>query len=225
VVRGCRAPNLHRDFSEGKLIGINPGDLLACMKTGIMLFVSFLAVGCASTKMTQVHVNPDGASGPFDKLMVIGLGADEPARVEFESSVTEKLASQGVPSIPSNTQIPSQKEVTTDSVREKAQADGVDGVLVTRVIDIKKESTYRLSETDTFNQWWEKYGSYSTVPVITGETKTFVIETKLFDVATEKPVYSSISESFAPKSREQIISELVPIMVNDLSKRGMIANK
>ena len=176
------------------------------MKTGIMLLVSLVTVGCASTRMTQVHVNPDGASGPFDKLMVIGLGTSEDNRAQFESAVTQKLGSQGVTSVASNSEFPSQKEVTRDAVKERAHADGVDGVLVTRVIDIKKESAYKLNETDPFNQWWEKNGSYSTVPAIPGETKTFVIETKLFDVSTEKPVYSSVSEIFSPKDRDKVIS-------------------
>lgn len=195
------------------------------MKTGIMLLVSLVTVGCASTRMTQVHVNPDGASGPFDKLMVIGLGTTEDNRAHFETAVTQKLGKQGVSSVASNATFPDQKAVTRDAVREKASTDGFDGVLVTRVIDIKKESAYKLNETDPFNQWWEKYGSYSTVPAIPGETTTFVIETKLFDVATEKPVYSSVSESFAPKNRDQVISELVPLMVDDLSKRGMLHSK
>ena len=195
------------------------------MRTTTVLLLSLVTLGCASTKMTQVHVNPDGASGAYDKLMVIGLGTADDTRVEFESRVTEKLTSQGVTSVASNADFPSQKDVTTDAVRERAHADGVDGVLVTRLVDIQTESTYKLNETDPFNQWWEKYGSNSVVPAITGEVKRFVMETKLFDVATEKPVYSSTSDSFAPQSRDQIIEELVPLIVSDLSKRGMLATK
>ena len=54
------------------------------------------ALGCSSTKLTSIFIAPDFTGGPFDKLMVVGLGASEGGRAAFENAVADKLAAQGV---------------------------------------------------------------------------------------------------------------------------------
>lgn len=194
------------------------------MKIGIVLLVSLVTLGCASTKMTKVQVNQESASGPFDKIMVIGLGTSEETRAAFETAVTSKLTSEGLTSVASNTQFASQKDMTRDGVRDRAKSDGMDGVLVSRLVDVRKAGD-RVNETGSFTDWWEEYGTRATDSARADETTTFVIETRLFDVATEKPVYAAVSESFAPDSRDEIIADLAKLIVSDLEKRGMITKK
>ena len=57
------------------------------------------------------------------------------------------------------------------------------------------------------------------------ETTTLLIETTLFDAATGKVVYSAESETFQPSSRDEVINELVPLLVGDLTKRRLLASK
>jgi hypothetical protein len=195
------------------------------MRTSTILLLSIMATGCTSTTMKEVHVSPEAATGVYDKLMVVGLGASDEARVEFESSITQKLNTQGVTSIPSNEKLPAAKDVTPATVRERAHSDGVDGVLVTRLVETKTESGYKTEDTDKFNQYWDKYASDPAIPAFPGEVKMLVIETKLFDVSTEEPVYTAVSEAFASNTRETVIAELVPLLVNDLSKRGLLPKR
>src|SRR5262245_39068118 len=102
-----------------------------------------LALGCSSTKLSEVYVDSDFKGGPFEKLMVIGLGASEGGRVQFENAVADKLAERGLLGVGSHNVIAASSDVTRDAVRAWAQTDGYDAVLVTRLVDVKKDTTYR----------------------------------------------------------------------------------
>ena len=187
--------------------------------------VAALALGCSSTKINEVFVDSHFKGGPFKKLMVIGLGASEGGRVQFENAVCDKLAAQGILGVGSNSVIAASADVTRDAVRAWAQTDGYDAVLVTRLVDVKKDTTYKPPTYNDFYGYWGSYGGFVTSPGYVLETTTLVIETTLFDVASAKPVYSAVSKSFQPSSRNEVINELVPLVVNDLTKRGLLPPK
>ena len=189
------------------------------------LLAALLSFGCASTKLSEVFVDSHFTGGPFKKLMVIGLGASEGGRVQFENAVADKLAAQGILGVASNNVIAASEDVTRDAVRAWAQTDGYDAVLVTRIRDVKKDTTYRPPMYSDFYGYWGSYGTYMTSPGYVLETTTIVIESTLFDVATAKPVYSAVSKSFQPSSRNEVIHELVPLIVNDLTQRGLLPPK
>jgi hypothetical protein len=184
-----------------------------------------LASGCASTKLSEVFVDSHFQGGPFKKLMVIGLGASEGGRVQFENAVCDKLAGQGILGVASNNVIAASEDVTRDAVRAWAATDGYDAVMVTRIRDVKKDTTYKPPTYTDFYGYWGSYGSFVTSPGYVLETTTIVIETTVFDVATAKPVYSAVSKSFQPSSREEVIRELVPLIVNDMTTRGLLPPK
>jgi hypothetical protein len=187
-----------------------------------LALAALLVLGCSSTKISEVYVDSDFKGGPFEKLMVIGLGASEGGRVQFENAVSDKLAERGLLGVGSHNVIAASSDVTRDAVRAWAQTDGYDAVLVTRLVDVKKDTTYRPPTYTDFYGYWGSYGSYVTSPGYVLETTTLVIETTLFDVATAKPVYTAVSKSFEPSSRADVIHELVQLLVADLTKRGLL---
>jgi hypothetical protein len=194
--------------------------------TAASLAIAFvLALGCTSTKISEVYVDSDFKGGPFEKLMVIGLGASEGGRVQFENAVSDKLAEQGLLGVGSHNVIAASSDVTRDAVRAWAQTDGYDAVLVTRLVDVKKDTTYRPPTYTDFYGYWGSYGSYVSSPGYVLETTTLVIETTLFDVASAKPVYTAVSKSFQPSSRSEVIHELVAALVKDLTQRGLLPPK
>ena len=197
------------------------------MKTSVAtaFLAALLALGCSSTKLSEVYVDSSFEGGPFDKLMVIGLGASEGGRVQFENAVADKLAERGILGVGSHNVIAASNDVTRDAVRAWAQTDGYDAVLVTRLVDVKKDTSYKPPTYTDFYGYWGSYGSFVTSPGYVLETTTLVIETTLFDVASAKPVYTAVSKSFQPSSRADVIHELVNLLVKDLTTRGLLPPK
>jgi len=106
--------------------------------------------------------------------------------------------------------------------KKTSEKDGYDAVLVTRLVDTRKHTSYRPPTYTDFYGYWGSYGSYVTSPGYVVETTTILLETTLFDAATGKVVYTAESESFQPSSRDEVIRELVPLLVSDLSGRGLL---
>jgi hypothetical protein len=185
----------------------------------LVLLLSLAA--CSSTKLISVYEAPD-AGGPYRKLLVVGLGASEGGRAEFENAVADKLAAQGVVAVASENLIASQHDLNREAVRRWVETDGYDAVLVARLVDVKKEASYRPPTYTDFYGYWGIYGSYVTSPGYFVETTTIMIETTLFDAKTGRVVYTAQSESFQPSSREKLVHELAKVLAGDLTKRGLL---
>jgi len=176
---------------------------------------------CSSTKLISVYEAKD-AGGPYRKLLVVGLGASEGGRAEFENAVADKLAAQGVLAVASGNLIASQEDLSREALKRWVEIDGYDAVLVTRLVDVTKQASYQPPTYTDFYGYWGAYGSYVTSPGYYVETTTLLIETTLFDARTARVVYSAQSESFQPASRQKLIHELVPLLAGDLTKRGLL---
>ena len=198
---------------------------MAPMRTHLrFLVVLALAAGaCSSTKLISVYADKSFAGPPFDKLLVVGLGASEGGRAAFENAVADKLAAQGVLGVASGNLIVAMGDVTRESLKRWVATDGYDAVLVARLVDVKKQTTYQPPTYGDFYGYWGAYGGYVNSPGYVLETTTLFVETTLFDASTGKVVYSAQSKTFDPSSRDAMIGDLVPLLVGDLTKRGMLA--
>ena len=198
---------------------------MAPMRTHLrFLVVLALAAGaCSSTKLISVYADKSFAGPPFDKLLVVGLGASEGGRAAFENAVADKLAAQGVLGVASGNLIVAMGDVTRESLKRWVATDGYDAVLVARLVDVKKQTTYQPPTYGDLYGYWGAYGGYVNSPGYVLETTTLFVETTLFDASTGKVVYSAQSKTFDPSSRDAMIGDLVPLLVGDLTKRGMLA--
>jgi hypothetical protein len=179
--------------------------------------------GCASTRLDDAYVDPAYRGGPFQKLIVIGLGASEGGRAAFEEAVVETLRARGVAAAPSHDMFAASEDVTREAVESWAREGGYDGVLVTRLLDVQRDTIYHPpTYYGDFYGYWGSYGPFVTDPGYVTQTTTLVIETTLFDAATAGVVYSVVSKTFDPGSRREVIDELVPLLVRDLTERGLL---
>jgi hypothetical protein len=188
-------------------------------------FALLAALACASTKLTSTFVDPGFSGEPFRKLMVVGLGASAGGRASFENAVADQLAKQGVLGVASGNLIVAAEDLSREAVRGWVASDGYDAVLVTRLVDTRKTTSYQPPTYSTFYDYWGYYGTYLTSPGYVIETTTLLIESTLFDAATGKVVYSAESKSFQPSSRDEVIRELVPLLVGDLTQRRLVATR
>ena len=74
---------------------------------------------------------------------MIGLGASEGGRAQFENAVADKLAARDVLAVASGNLISSMEDVNRTAVREWVQTDGYDAVIVTRLVDTQKQTSYK----------------------------------------------------------------------------------
>jgi hypothetical protein len=189
----------------------------------VLAVLALAAAACASTKLVSVWADERFAGPAFGKLLVVGLGATEGGRAAFESALVARLDAQGVVGVASHDVIVEMQDVSQARLRRLARQEGYDAVLVTRLLDVRKETLYEPPVYGDFYGYWGHYGGYVSEPGYAIETTTVVMETSLFDAATGKVVYSAESQTFQPRSRDAVTQELVPLVVDDLTQRGILA--
>lgn len=181
--------------------------------------------GCASTRLESTWSDPHYSGGPFRKLMIIGLGATEGGRAEFENSVADALLSHGVTGVSSTGYFASAQDMTREAVRSWVQQDGYQGVLVARIVDLHRQQyTVPPTYTDLWG-YWGYYGTVMTSPGYVEDRTTLLINTDLFEAPAGKVVYTAESKSSNPSSRKVVIRELTELLVKDLTKRGLLPGK
>jgi hypothetical protein len=186
----------------------------------LALAVAALALACTSTRLNSVYVAPGYAGGAFERLMIVGLAESEGGRVQYENAFADKLAALGLIGIGSANVFPSREELTREKVGAWVREQGIRGVLVTRVQHVKREQRY-VPPTTTWDLY-SYHGYWASSPGYVIEETTLILETSLFDAADGKLVYTAVSESFQPSSREQVVREVVAALMKDLQERGLL---
>jgi hypothetical protein len=198
------------------------------LRVGVLVVTAIAVVAaCASTWLDSVYVAPDYGGGAFDRLMIVGLAPTEGGRAHYENAFADRLSALGATGIASSNVFPSQEELSRERVAAWVREHGIRGALVTRVEDVKREQRYVPPTSQ-----WDLYGYYGywgsslvSSPGYVVEETTVILETSLFDASDGKLVYTAMSKSFQPSSREEIVREVVEALTEDLQERGLLERR
>ncbi|MDH4027167.1 MAG: hypothetical protein OEU57_17330, partial [Desulfuromonadales bacterium] len=152
-------------------------------------------------------------------------------REQFENVLANQLSDRGVEVIRSYKVLPDLKaKPDRETVVAKVRELGVDSVFVARSISKKEITNHQYggvvlggSAVYTGGSW---YGySYGYTYDKQYDTDYFIISTKLYDVGTEKPVWSYIAQVKVDGSRQGAVNVFVPAIVEQLEGSELVNSK
>ncbi len=194
------------------------------------LMAVLIAVACGSnTELVGRWRDPSYTGQPVSSMMVIAAGRSEENRRLFETELAGRLEEHGVRALLGYQVLP-----TSDFTREEVEAEvkkaGVEAVIVTRLKNIDTTTTYTDPASYTVPQSYYNgyynyyYQSYQTVvePAQEQTALTVVLESNLYDVATEKLLWTAVSETFDPKSVSDVVKQVSSAVVEDLKTQGLV---
>jgi hypothetical protein len=182
-----------------------------------------LVLSCKSTKIAEVWVPKEEPPQVYRRLMIVALAPNPGGRAQYENDFADRLADVHVLAIASVNLIPDVKDINRKTVESWLVEYRLDGVIVTRVTDVKRESEY-IPPTYTLGGWygtWRAWGA-PTSPGYVVENTTIALETNLFDAETEKLVYSAVTKTFNPSSRQKTVHDVIDALFADMVKRGLL---
>jgi hypothetical protein len=203
-----------------------PKFLSACFA---LLFV-LLTASCAPIKNLDVWKDEAYTQSP-KKLLVIARAQETSVREQFENVIANELSDRGVEVVRSYKVLPdSATKPDRETIIAKVNKLGIDSVLVARSISKKEITNHQYggvvlggSAVYTGGNW---YGySYGRTYDKQYDTDYFTMSTKLYDVSTEKPVWSHISQVRVSGSRQGAVNELVPAIVEQLEGSEIVNTK
>jgi hypothetical protein len=193
-----------------------------------------LALGaCASTGDRVVKVFEDRAAfaGPYTRILVVGAHAEAATRRTFEDSVVRALAALGTEGRSSLVVMDASENIDRESVIAAVRETGADAVLVTRVVDIEAKTEIEQGQTqaelarrsdvplaDFFRYEYVESADAMTVTTV----RTVILDTDVYDAASEKKVWSVESTSFDKQTAYGVIDGVARTISAELARDGLI---
>lgn len=195
--------------------------------TCLALLLVTLTVSCAPIKNLDVW-KEETYTQPLKKTFVIVRAQEPNLRKQFENVLANQLAERGVEVVRSYKALPdSTTKPDRETVVAKVRELGVDSVLVVRSISKKEVTNHQYggvilggSAVYTDGGWYGYSYGYSYDKQY--DTDYFTLSTKLYDVSSEKPVWSYIAQVKVEGSRQGTINLFVPAIVEQLEASKLV---
>jgi hypothetical protein len=178
-----------------------------------------LLSGCATFSVTNEWKDPAWAGPPASNILVIGVARSDTMRRLFEDTFARDLSAAGVRAEASYAAIPSGHDGSA-KLGDVVRSTGSDAVLVTRIQRVED----RINVTPGgpgpgyggFYGWYG--GAWDTTPEVT-QTTVVTLETSLWDVRSQKLVWTVTTQGLAsndiPKATNELSKTLIPKMKAD----------
>jgi hypothetical protein len=182
-------------------------------------------MGCAATKTTSTWKDEAYTKKPH-KVMTVAILKSNTNRLVLEDEFTRQLKQKGLDATAGHTVMsekePADKEKVAAALREK----GFDTLLVVRLVDQRSQQTYVPGAAyPTGSTWSGYYGAgYNTMytPGYVVEDKFAIAEANLFDVETEKLIWTAATETWIKSEDRKLIDEYVGMMLHEMEKAGVV---
>ena len=188
-----------------------------------------LIVSCASTKITSSWREPDKkiSMGDLNKVLVVALlRKDKDSRVA-EDQMASYLHGKGVVSygyLGNNFD-----KKNEDVIRDKIRADGFDGAVTMRLVDVDREVTYVPGQMNTYPSYFRTFSgyyyrswSYYNTPDRYATTKTYTIEVNVFSIKEDKIIWSAQTATTDPEGIDNLTADVARVIDKQMRKEGFI---
>jgi hypothetical protein len=177
----------------------------------------------ASTKLTTTWRDPNVGKVNFSKIVVTFLSKDDDLRSRVEGGLARRIPR----SVAANTIVSNEDLKDRETIKAHLQKNGVDGAIVVRLVDFKKD--WVVSEGQTWYaslpSYWDSWDA-NWLPVHTAsyayQEKVVTADIILYSVATAKPVWTGRLKSTNPKFLKNLLDDLVKEGAEELKKQGLI---
>jgi hypothetical protein len=201
----------------------------------ISLFLLFLN-SCTPTKLIDAWKDKSYTGGTLKSVMVLGVSNNPRNRKMFEEVFSKQFEGHGVEAVTSFEAIPKDVKLDKENIKShkeiiKAAAieRGVEAILVTHLVAVEEKEVYHPPTYELSPQYYHGFGDYYTVifdhvytPGYYSQHKYISLESNLYDINTEKLIWSASSKTTDPESVNEIIESLCKEVMKSLRKNGLV---
>jgi hypothetical protein len=173
------------------------------MKIKLLLLccIVLLTTSCATTKVINTW-KEDSQTEKFTTIFVFGLAKQPVYRSLLERQLVNFLKDAGVDAHTTYDLFPDISSIDKAAAAAVIKNKGGDGVIVVRLIDKNEETLYLRGKTVYLggvavrdSSGWHSYYDTVSAPDFVVDQKMAMVETVIFNVDTEKPVWSAITKT------------------------------
>jgi hypothetical protein len=206
------------------------------LKIFSLLLLALMMSSCGPTqKITSSWADPEAKSkGPYTKVFVVSLSPNSNANFDIEGQMATTLTGRGFKVVRSTDIFPPQFSITKDLTREQLTEAiakrGCDAVLILALLDSKKVESYHpgtVYAPVSYGYYGSYYGYYNYYypevysPGYYSVDKTFYLETNLYDLASDKLLWSVQSVARNPKDIDSWFKNYSKMLISHLKSKGL----
>ena len=191
------------------LMAIGPAWLAACASTG--------------PQLKGTWKDPAFTGPPLKQVLVIGAFKSDANRRVIEDAFSGALKAAGTGAESSYGMLPESGQLANERVRAAASRSGADAVLVVRVLRMQRNVVPAQMDpvgAGSLLSWYG--GAYQSSPAEVTVSEVLSIESTLWSVRTDKPVWSGTSEIDSPGSVADASKQLAAVLIAKMKSDGVI---
>jgi len=201
------------------------------LRNGFLIsLVLMLTASCASTKTLHVWKD-EGYKQKLGKTLIIVIAELDYMRNHFEDVLALRLGDRGIDAIPSNKVIPQLgAKLDREAIAAKVRELGAENVVVARAIS--KDEYSRLIQGGVYfvpvgyySGWYPFYADSFSIVAVSGaayDAEFFTIVTNIYDVQSEKLIWSYLSRVKVETSREGAINPFIETIMKQLESSKLL---
>lgn len=198
-----------------------PLQLIVCA-----IFSAVLIFGCGGTRLIKTQADETRRGTPVTDILVIVIADKKETREYFERKFVDQLTAAGVEAVSSVEAIPMPRDLKLEKevILKAVEANGNDAVIITHLTGLDKSESFSRSGR-SYGGYYGYYGHVYDYVHDTGRYSGHVdvrLATNLYDVKTEKLLWSGESETKDVKSTRKLIDDLLALVIKDLQKNELL---
>jgi len=195
---------------------------------GYLLFLLVavtLFTGCLATEVTSTWKDSSYRGSP-KKILVYAVLNNQMQRRVFEDEFVAHFKYRGINAVPGYEVFPGEELVKKEVLKEKLVSEGFDTLLLSRVTGTRKEqvvvTAYQPSYAGSYQGYYSAgySSSYSSSYMV--EDYYATTETSLFDVASEKMIWSGVGDTWIKDKDQKMIKDYVALMMEAVRKSKVL---
>jgi hypothetical protein len=202
---------------------------------GAIVLAAVGLVSCAGASFRSTWKDPQYHGGPAKRIVVFVVARDQAVRPFAEEEIVRNL--------PTGTQATAGYRIIANldedkgRIRDRLVADGYDGALVARLVGIVEDRTYQPPQTMIVptGRYYDPASPYGVFPgymgyawqevAVAGRTRQdtrIVVEMLLYKLPEGKPIWTGVTDSMNPQSREELVDQITELVGKRLRSEGLI---
>ena len=200
----------------------------------LLALAALLLAGCASTTLRNAWYDPTFTSGPFRKVIVVGVGSTLDTRRTFEEVFSQQLTAAGIQGIPGYQYLADDARQNEPAWNAGVAASGADAVMVVRLLGVDTRTQVWTTMSPGPAVWGPGWGPgwgwgagpWGAVPMTeVSQYSIATVETTLYDVKTRRVVWAGSTETFNPRSVRQELPGFASLILGQLQARNLLPAK
>ena len=198
--------------------------LLSCFAFSVVLLIA-----CSGTELSKGKPVEPVSVKPVSDILVIVIADKDKTRRSFERRFVTQLKSAGVDAVSSADAIamPSDLKLEKEDILKVVNQNGNDAVMITHLAGLEEKDIHTRADPGS-SGFYSHYGRIyrqQRAPGYSSTSTTVRLETNLYDVKTEKLIWSGQTKTWNKDSQKEIMNDVIGAVIKDLQKSKLLANK